>query len=232
MALAALAPDDTALKASQYRVLELWQQTYEGELLIMLPDTFGTTQFLKTLRTGLPTGPASVSTARIPTSPATNTSHGFLNGDAIRKKSSSLPPTRSTSTTFSAFTLTLAAHFKARRKPKTFRTQPTTSIAKSGYPGAAFVSAPAGARCSPTIFEDAILPAATDSILSVWFAKSPRRMGNRPSSFPTTIRKRWALRWRSNAIGVSSAPMESATYQSSHKAIRGDSVSDSDQNAG
>jgi len=47
MVVAALAPDDEALLASQYRVLEMWQRTYEGELLIMLPDTFGTTQFLK-----------------------------------------------------------------------------------------------------------------------------------------------------------------------------------------
>jgi nicotinate phosphoribosyltransferase len=47
MVLAALAPDDEALKASQYRVLEMWQQTYEGALRIMLPDTFGTTQFLE-----------------------------------------------------------------------------------------------------------------------------------------------------------------------------------------
>jgi nicotinate phosphoribosyltransferase len=47
MVLAALASDDNALRASQYKVLELWQDTYEGELLIMLPDTFGTTQFLK-----------------------------------------------------------------------------------------------------------------------------------------------------------------------------------------
>jgi nicotinate phosphoribosyltransferase len=47
MVLAALAPDDQALKASQYQVLEMWQRTYQGELLIMLPDTFGTTQFLK-----------------------------------------------------------------------------------------------------------------------------------------------------------------------------------------
>jgi nicotinate phosphoribosyltransferase len=48
MALAALAADndDDALRASQYRVLELWQATYEGALRIMLPDTFGTTQFL------------------------------------------------------------------------------------------------------------------------------------------------------------------------------------------
>jgi nicotinate phosphoribosyltransferase len=47
MVLAALAPDDESLKSSQYRVLELWQNTYEGALRIMLPDTFGTTQFLE-----------------------------------------------------------------------------------------------------------------------------------------------------------------------------------------
>lgn len=47
MALAAMAKDDEELKTSQYRLLELWQQTYMGELLILLPDTFGTTQFLR-----------------------------------------------------------------------------------------------------------------------------------------------------------------------------------------
>jgi nicotinate phosphoribosyltransferase len=47
MALAALAESDDALRASQYRVLELWQKSYGGELLILLPDTFGTTQFLE-----------------------------------------------------------------------------------------------------------------------------------------------------------------------------------------
>lgn len=47
MALAAMAQDDQELKASQYRLLDLWQQTYQGELLILLPDTFGTTQFLR-----------------------------------------------------------------------------------------------------------------------------------------------------------------------------------------
>src|SRR5581483_8247998 len=46
MVAAALAPDDESLKASQYQVLELWQQTYDGALRVMLPDTFGTTQFL------------------------------------------------------------------------------------------------------------------------------------------------------------------------------------------
>jgi len=47
MALAAMAADDAALKQAQYRVLELWQELYAGSLLILLPDTFGTTQFLK-----------------------------------------------------------------------------------------------------------------------------------------------------------------------------------------
>lgn len=47
MVLAALAANDEALKQSQYEVLELWQQTYDGALRIMLPDTFGTTQFLE-----------------------------------------------------------------------------------------------------------------------------------------------------------------------------------------
>jgi nicotinate phosphoribosyltransferase len=54
MALAALASrgpaspqSDADLRASQYKVLELWRQSYHGELLILLPDTFGTTQFLE-----------------------------------------------------------------------------------------------------------------------------------------------------------------------------------------
>ena len=49
MALAAIASKgpDEELRASQYRVLELWQKSYGGELLVMLPDTFGTTQFLE-----------------------------------------------------------------------------------------------------------------------------------------------------------------------------------------
>lgn len=47
MALAALADSDEDVRSAQYRLLELWQQTYQGELLILLPDTFGTTQFLR-----------------------------------------------------------------------------------------------------------------------------------------------------------------------------------------
>ncbi len=47
MALAAMANSEEELRSAQYRLLELWQQTYQGELLILLPDTFGTTQFLE-----------------------------------------------------------------------------------------------------------------------------------------------------------------------------------------
>ncbi len=47
MALAALANSDDELRTAQYRLLELWQRSYQGELLILLPDTFGTTQFLR-----------------------------------------------------------------------------------------------------------------------------------------------------------------------------------------
>jgi nicotinate phosphoribosyltransferase len=47
MALAAMATSEDELRTAQYRLLELWQQTYQGELLILLPDTFGTTQFLE-----------------------------------------------------------------------------------------------------------------------------------------------------------------------------------------
>jgi nicotinate phosphoribosyltransferase len=47
MAMAALANSDDELRTAQYRLLELWQQSYQGELLILLPDTFGTTQFLR-----------------------------------------------------------------------------------------------------------------------------------------------------------------------------------------
>lgn len=51
MVVAALARlnDGSAesLFRSQYDVLELWQKTYEGNLLVALPDTFGTTQFLE-----------------------------------------------------------------------------------------------------------------------------------------------------------------------------------------
>jgi nicotinate phosphoribosyltransferase len=43
----ALARDDAELAAAPYRVLEEWRQHYNGNLLIALPDAFGTTAFLR-----------------------------------------------------------------------------------------------------------------------------------------------------------------------------------------
>ena len=47
MVHATLANTDEELLQSPYAVLKNWQQTYDGNLLIVLPDTFGTTTFLK-----------------------------------------------------------------------------------------------------------------------------------------------------------------------------------------
>ena len=47
MAMAAMSSSDEHIKTAQYRMLELWQQTYGGSLQVMLPDTYGTTQFLE-----------------------------------------------------------------------------------------------------------------------------------------------------------------------------------------
>ena len=47
MVVAALAEGDEALRLSPYRVLEQWQSYYGGNLLVVLPDTFGTASFLR-----------------------------------------------------------------------------------------------------------------------------------------------------------------------------------------
>ncbi|MBP2299864.1 nicotinate phosphoribosyltransferase [Azospirillum picis] len=45
--VAALARTEDELLGAQYEVLRLWQETYGGAMLVFLPDTFGSTQFLK-----------------------------------------------------------------------------------------------------------------------------------------------------------------------------------------
>jgi nicotinate phosphoribosyltransferase len=47
MVVAALAEGEDALREAPYRVLEQWQRIYRGNLLIVLPDTFGTAAFLR-----------------------------------------------------------------------------------------------------------------------------------------------------------------------------------------
>ncbi len=46
MVYAAVAEDDEALLESPYRVLKDWAKMYGGNLLVVLPDCFGTTSFL------------------------------------------------------------------------------------------------------------------------------------------------------------------------------------------
>jgi nicotinate phosphoribosyltransferase len=87
MALAALAESDEELRTAQYRLLELWQQTYQGELLILLPDTFGTTQFLEHAPEWVANWTGSASTARTHTWRATNILRGLNGMDAMRGRS-------------------------------------------------------------------------------------------------------------------------------------------------
>lgn len=47
MVYSALAKDDTALKQAPYDVLADWQEEHEGNLRVILPDTYGTTGFLE-----------------------------------------------------------------------------------------------------------------------------------------------------------------------------------------
>ncbi len=47
MVVAALSKNDEELATAPYRVLQDWHQLYDGNLLIVLPDAFGTTAFLR-----------------------------------------------------------------------------------------------------------------------------------------------------------------------------------------
>ncbi len=47
MVYAALAESDEELAGSPYEVLKDWQEDYDGNLLVILPDTFGTSGFLR-----------------------------------------------------------------------------------------------------------------------------------------------------------------------------------------
>ena len=47
MVAAALAKDDGELRWAPYRILDQWRHTYGGNLLIALPDAFGTKAFLR-----------------------------------------------------------------------------------------------------------------------------------------------------------------------------------------
>jgi nicotinate phosphoribosyltransferase len=65
MVLAALTESDDELRQAPYRVLQEWKRYYGGNLLIVLPDTFGTTAFLR----GAPDWVADWSGFRIDSAP-------------------------------------------------------------------------------------------------------------------------------------------------------------------
>ncbi len=47
MTIAALAKNDDELAQAPYKVLDLWEEMYGGNLRVILPDAFGTTSFLR-----------------------------------------------------------------------------------------------------------------------------------------------------------------------------------------
>jgi nicotinate phosphoribosyltransferase len=65
----------------------LWQKSYGGELLIMLPDTFGTTQFLEGAPDWVADWTGQRWTAKTPLLPGMNTLRGCWRGGAIRGRS-------------------------------------------------------------------------------------------------------------------------------------------------
>ena len=162
MVLAALAPDDEARKASQYRVLELWQATYHGALRILLPDTFGTTQFLD----HAPDWVADWTGQRI------DSKNPYIAGDEYIEwlKARGRNPLDKRLIASDALDvddiLGLHAYFGGTLTSGALAPPPISTTPKSGRRAAAFVSAPVGARCSPTISAAAIPPAAATSIPS------------------------------------------------------------------
>ena len=124
MVYAALADDDKALAEAPYDVLADWQQDYDGNLRVILPDTFGTKGFLD----AAPDWIAQWTGIRIDSGDpvaSARAGHRLVAKRAARTRARSSPssPTASTSTIIERCTATSTA---------------------------ACASASAGARCSPT----------------------------------------------------------------------------------
>ena len=88
MVLAALARTEEELRQSPYRVLEEWRGQYRGNLLVVLPDAYGTTA-LSARRAGLGrgTGPDSAPTARRRSPAASRSCAGGKRTGRIRRAS-------------------------------------------------------------------------------------------------------------------------------------------------
>jgi nicotinate phosphoribosyltransferase len=97
MVYSALADSDEELAGAPYQVLPDWQEDYEGNLRVILPDTYGTTNFLKNAPIGCRPGPASASIPRTRSKAARRRSTGGCCGGRILARSSRSSPTGSTS---------------------------------------------------------------------------------------------------------------------------------------
>ena len=97
MVAAALANDDTELRWAPYRILDQWRHTYGGNLLIALPDAFGTKPFLRDAPEWVAdwTGFRPDSRRRSP--PAKRSSNGGSRRAAIPRRSCWCSPTAWTS---------------------------------------------------------------------------------------------------------------------------------------
>lgn len=178
MVAAALAKDDEELRWAPYRILDQWRQTYGGNLLIALPDAFGTKAFLR----DAPEWVADWTGFRPDSAPRSRPARRSLPGGrrraATRRTSCSCFPTR----------------WMSARSRRPITTSPAASGSRS-----------AGAPTSPTISSAAHRTARSISIRSRWSARCRRSTDARPSSSPTIRRRPPACRRRSSVICACSA---------------------------
>jgi len=206
MALTALAETDEEMRDAQYRFLELWQQTYQGELLILLPDTFGTTQFLR----DAPDWVADWTGQRV------DSKDPFVAGDEYIQwlEQHGRDPRRKRLIAsdaldviaFSPSMLISEEPFGTARARRIFAHRRTFAMPGSGSRIGVSDSPAAGVRFSPTISATAIRAETRASIQSVSCASFPRWRAARQSNSPTIMRRPWGRPRRSTATAAFSEP--------------------------
>ena len=161
----------------------------------------------QTRPTGSPTGPASASTARTPSSPATNTSPGSSAAAAIRARSASSLPTHSTSSHPRPARLLRRPSSQRRQSPCELSLAPAIFSTPRRWTPDRRIRFSAGwgtlltndfRNCNPQGNESISIPSA-------WSANSAKSMAAPPSSSRTTTPKPWALPKKSSATAKSSA---------------------------
>ena len=161
-------------------MLELWQQTYQGELLILLPDTFGTTQFLR----DAPDWVAKWTGQRI------DSKDPFIAGDEyiawLEQRGRDPRKKRLIASEGLDVDLILGLHayfggtLRNGATPADFRARQRFLDGANGFLNAASASAPDGAPISPTIFATAI-PRGDDSFDPVSLVCKLSEVDGRPA---------------------------------------------------